>query len=405
MKSFEKFQAFLFIVLVSAVFFFGGFYFGKRGYNVEVKQNPPKVEVVNKNPSGDKVDFELFWNVWDLVSQKYLMRPVDTKKMVYGAIRGMVASLDDPYTEFLPPVLNENFDNQLNGKYEGIGAELDLRDDQLVIVAPLDGSPAKEAGLKPGDKILKIEDTVTFGMTVTEAVMKIRGQGGTSVKLTIQSGEDQPREITLTRRVIKVASVKWEDKGDGTAYIRISRFGEDTNANWDKAISEINIKMKQLDAVVIDLRGNPGGYLQSAVHIAGEFFRNKAVVIEEDASGKQTPYETKRIGNLQKIPGVYVLIDGGSASSSEILAGALRDNIKAVLVGEKSFGKGTVQEPIDFSDKSSLHVTIAKWLTPSKFWVHKVGLTPDHDVKITDEDLKAGKDPQLEKALELAKEL
>jgi carboxyl-terminal processing protease len=405
MRSFERFQAFLFTVLVSAVLFFGGFYFGKRGYNVEVKQNPPKVEVINKNPSGDRVDFQLFWDVWDLVGQKYLMRPVDTKKMVYGAIRGMVASLDDPYTEFLPPVLNQTFDNQLNGKYEGIGAELDLRDNQLVIVSPLDGSPAKEAGLKPGDKILKIDETATFGMTVTEAVTKIRGEGGTQVKLTIQSGDAEPKEIALTRRVIKIASVKWEDKGNGTAYIRISRFGEDTNTNWDKSINEINVKMNELDAIVIDLRGNPGGYLQSAVHIAGEFFKNKPVVFEEDASGKQIPYETKRVGSLQKIPGVFVLIDGGSASSSEILAGALRDNIKAVLVGEKSFGKGTVQEPIEFDDKSSLHVTIAKWLTPSKFWVHKVGLTPDHEVKFTDEDLKAGKDPQLEKALELAKEL
>jgi len=405
MKSFEKFQAFLFTILVSVAFFFGGFYFGKRGYTVEVKQNPPKIEVVNKNPSSDRVDFGLFWDVWDLVGQKYLERPVDTKKMVYGAIEGMVSSLGDPYSEFLPPTLNETFGNQLNGKYEGIGAELDIRDNQLIIVAPLDGSPAKDAGLKPGDKIVKIDDEVTYGMTVTQAVMKIRGTGGTQVKLGIQTGTAEPRDVTITRSVIKVASIKWEDKGDGTAYIRISRFGDDTNSGWDKAVAEINTQMKELDAVVVDLRGNPGGYLQSAVHVAGEFFRNKPVVYEEDATGKQTPYDTTRVGSWTKVPGIFVLIDGGSASSSEILAGALKDNIKAVLVGEKSFGKGTVQEPIEFGDKSSLHVTVAKWLTPNKFWVHKVGLTPDYEVKISDEDLKNSKDPQLEKALELAKKL
>lgn len=404
MSSFEKFQRFLITILIAVGFFYGGYYMGKRGFIFEVRKNPPKIEISNKYPSDKKVDFARFWEVWDLVSQNFLERPVDPQKMLWGAITGMVASLDDPYTSYLPPDTNKDMQNALNGKYEGIGAELGIKDNILVVIAPLDGSPAKAAGVKSGDKILKIEDISTLGMSVTEAVSKIKGPADTKVTLTLQTGDNEPREITITRGLITISSVSWEDKGDGTLYIRVSRFGGETNADWDKAVSEANVKMKELDAVIVDVRGNPGGYLDSAVYLAGEFFTDKAVLYKESATGEQTPFITSRIGIFNKVPKIIVLVDQGSASASEILASALRDNIGATVVGMKSFGKGTIQDAKDFSDGSGVHITIAKWLTPKKEWVHKVGMEPDVKVELNEENTKDGADPQLNKALELAKE-
>lgn len=402
--KFQKFQRLLITVLVAVGFFYGGYYFGKRGFLFEVRKNPPKIEVINRYPADKKIDFALFWEVWDLLNSTYLERPVNPQKMVYGAISGMVQALGDPYTSFLPPDVNKSFGDALGGKYEGIGAELGQRDNQLIIVAAFDGSPAKEAGAKPSDKILKIEGQSTAGLSVSEAVAKIRGSAGTKVNLTLQTGDEQPRDLTIIRGLITVASVTWEDKGDGTAYIRISRFGNETNQEWDTSVSEINVKMRELDAIVLDVRGNPGGYLESAVHISEEFFRDKPAVYEEEATGKQIPLEAKRVGVFKDVPGVFVLIDEGSASASEILAAALRDNIGAKLIGMKSFGKGTIQDAKDFSDGSGIHITIAKWLTPKKQWIHGKGLQPDIEVKISTEDEKAGKDSQLDKALELAKQ-
>ncbi len=404
MKPFERFQRFLIIILIAVGFFYGGYYMGKRGFVFEVRKNPPQVQIINQYPGDKKVDFALFWQVWDMVGANYLERPVDAQKMLYGAISGMVAALGDPYTSFLPPAVNKSVGDSLNGKYEGIGAELGLKDGQLIVVAPLDGSPAKEAGIKAGDKILKIDDTLTSGISITDAVAKIRGTAGTTVKLTMQTGDQQPKDLTLTRNIITVASVTWSDKGNGIAYIRISRFGGETNTEWDKAAAEVNVQMTQLDAVVVDVRGNPGGYLDSAKHIAEEFFIGKPVLFEELATGEQIPVLANRAGVFQKVPKVVVLIDQGSASASEILAAALKDTVNATLVGMKSFGKGTIQDAKDFSDGSGLHITIAKWLTPKKEWVHKIGITPDVVVELNDKNTANGADPQLNKALELAKQ-
>ena len=402
--KFHKFQRILIIFLVAIGFFYGGYYFGKRGFVFEVRKNPPEIEISNKFPPDGKLDFSLFWEVWDILNSSYLERPIDQKKMIYGAISGMVYSLGDPYTSFLPPDINASFMDSMGGRYEGIGAELSLKDGNLIIVSPLDGSPAKNIGVKPGDRILQIDDKSTAGMSVSEAVALIRGESGTTVKLVLQTGTDDPREVVITRGVITVSSVTWEDKGDGTAYIRISRFGSDTNTEWDRVASEVNVKMSELDAVIIDVRGNPGGYLESAIHISEDFFRGKPVLYEETSTGELIPFNTSKVGVFKDIPAVFVLIDQGSASASEILAAALRDNIGAKLIGEKSFGKGTIQDARDFNDGSGLHITIAKWLTPKKEWVHGKGLEPDITVKITDEDLDKGVDPQLNKALELAKE-
>jgi len=403
--KFKKFQNTLIIFLIAVGFFYGGYYFGKRGFVFEVRKNPPEIKITNKLPPKGELDFSLFWEVWDMLNTTYLERPIDQKAMMYGAISGMVSSLGDPYTTFLPPEINKSFMDSMGGKYEGIGAELGLKDDFLVIVAPLDGSPAKKAGLKAGDKILQIDDKSTAGMDVSEAVSLIRGSSGTQVKLVIQTGTGDPRDVDLTRGVITVSSVTWEDKGDGTAYIRISRFGTETNREWDKVASEINVKMNELDAVIIDVRGNPGGYLDSAVHISEDFFRGKPVLVEELSTGEKIPFKTSKVGIFKDIPGVFVLIDQGSASASEILAAALRDNIGAKIIGMKSFGKGTIQDAKDFKDGSGLHVTIAKWLTPKEEWVHKNGLEPDVVVEVTEEDLDNSIDAQLNKALEMAKEI
>lgn len=406
MSAFEKFQRFIVTILIAIACFYGGWYFGKRGFIFEVRKNPPQIEVTNQYPADQKVDFALFWEVWGILQKQYLLRPVDPQKMIYGAIQGMVASLGDPYTAFLPPDVNKSVDEQLNGKYHGIGAELGIKDSQLIVIAPLDGSPAKAAGLKSGDKILKINNQSTYGLSVTDAVGKIRGDAGTKVTLTTQTDDQEPKDITITRGIITVASVVWEDKGDGTAYIRVSRFGGETNSEWDKAISEVTLRMKELDAVIIDVRGNPGGYLQSAVHLAGEFFGGKPVLYEESSTGKQVPFEPDRVGSFKNVPAVFVLIDEGSASASEILAAALKSQINATLIGQKSFGKGTIQDSMDFSQGAGLHVTIAKWLTPEKVWVNDTkGIEPDISVEITDEDAKNNVDTQLNKALELAKEI
>lgn len=411
MSGFDKFQRYLIILLIAVGFFYGGYYFGKRGFEIQVRKDPPSIEVLNKYPKDQTVDFALFWEVWTTIEDEYLLRPIDPQKMLYGAIDGMVKSLDDPYTSFLEPTLNEKVQQDLDGKYQGIGAELGMDDNNiLIVVAPIDGSPAKDAGIKPGDQILGIDGESTYGLSVSGAVNLIRGSSGTSVTLTIRSGDQEPRDIALTRGIIKISSVKWEDKGDGNAYIRISRFGTDTNDEWDKAVKEIMSQMDQLDAVVIDVRGNPGGYLLSAVHIAGEFYKG-VVVYEEDATGNQQPLKSTRAGSFKDVPQVVVLIDQGSASASEILAAALKSEVNATLVGAKSFGKGTIQNAMDFEgDKSGLHLTIAKWLTPKKEWVHNTkdregGITPDFIVEFTKEDIEKANDAQLNKALEIANEI
>ena len=411
MKPFEKFQRYLITILFSATLFYGGYYFGHRGFVVDVKKNPPKANLINQNPSDKKIDFSLFWKVWNMVSQESLLRPVDYQKMLYGAIQGMVASLDDPYTTFLSPQINETVNSSLHGNYEGIGAELGIKEGQLMVVAPIDGGPAKAAGIKAGDKIILIDGTSTLGLAVTEAVSKIRGPASTKVTLTIQSGNEKPRDLDLIRAVITLPSISWQDKGDGTAYLRISRFyGSDSNKDWDDVISDMNVNMKELDAIVVDLRDNPGGYMQTSVYMAEEFFNNKTVLYQESAIGDQQVFNAKRVGAFHNVPAVFVLINGGSASASEILAAALRDNIGATLIGVKSFGKGTIQTAQDFEDGSGIHITVAKWLTPKKEWVgdgsaKAKGLVPDIEVQMTDDDRNNNRDPQLDKAIELAKEI
>lgn len=402
----KRFQQTLITFLLLVASFYAGNYYGSRGYEIQIRETAPLVVVKNKDKYPDEVDFALFWEVWDQVRSRHLNRPFDPQEMVYGAISGMVDSVGDPYSSFLDPEQNSLVNKAINGEYQGIGAELGIKENQIIVVAPLDGSPAKLAGVLPGDKILEIDGMSTFGLSLTEAVSKIRGDAGTKVVLTIQRGDGESFEVSITRGNITMSSVTWEDKGDGVAYIRISRFGGETNGEWNKAVSEINLKMLDLDSIILDLRGNPGGYMDSAIYIASEFLKNGTVIVRQESALKEShDYKDTREGSFERLPKILILIDGGSASASEILASALKENLKdaVVLVGEKSFGKGTIQDARDFDDGSGLHLTVAKWLTPKGNWAHDKGIEPDVKVEYTKEDYEQEKDPQLSKALELAK--
>jgi len=402
-RNFFKTNAFL--ILAFLLVFLAGWQAGYAGFQFSLKFNPPGITIENKAPRNQTVDFSLMWEVIERINADYLFRPVDGAKLLYGAVSGMIQALGDPYTSFLDPTQNQEFADGLSGVYEGIGAEIGIREDQLIIVAPLDGSPAKSAGLRAGDKLLEIDGGNTTGITVTAAVAKIRGEAGTTVKLKLQRGTVAPYEVTITRAQIKVESVSWEDKGNGLVLIELTRFGDGTTDEWDSAIAQIKSQVKDVKGVVLDLRSNPGGYLQAAVYIASEFLKDGVVVLQEDSRGDRATLSVQATKSNHALAGkkLVILIDGGSASASEILAGALSERAGATLVGEKSFGKGTVQDAVDFQDGSGLHLTVAKWLTPKGFWVHDKGIEPGYKVELTDEDLNSGRDPQLVKALDILK--
>jgi carboxyl-terminal processing protease len=274
-----------------------------------------------------------------------------------------------------------------------------------MIISPMDGSPAKEAGIRPGDKIIKINGENAYNMPLAQAVSKIKGPGGTTVTLTIYREGKDPFDLPIVRGKITMKSVSWKDLGDGTAYFKVSKFGSETNSQWDMSVKEANVKMKELDSVIVDVRGNPGGLLTSAAYLSGEFFKDMPVIYFEDKFGKQEPLKSNRNNGLfQNINNVIVLTDEGSASASEILAGALKINKNAKIVGKKSFGKGSIQQPVDFKDGGSLHVTVQKWLLPDRTWVHQKGIVPDFEVTFDNDKYKQDQvDTQLEKAKELAK--
>ena len=401
MREFFR-KNFAFILILLAVFL-GGWQLGFAGYQLDLKFNPPSLKIENKKVTSGEINFSPLWDVLDRINEDYLFRPVDGTKLLYGAISGLVKALGDPYTAFLDPTENIQFNDSLEGVYEGIGAELGLRNDRLIIVAPLGGSPAEAKGIRAGDKILEIDGSSTSGLSVTEAVTKIRGEAGTVIELTLQRGSESSFKVSITRAQITVKSVNVEKKDGGIYYLEVTRFGETTNDEWDEAVEEVMSQETGVKGIVLDLRSNPGGYLNSAVYLASEFLASGPVVLQEDAGGDRSTLSVQSTKNDHAFAGipVVVLIDEGSASASEILAGALSERAGAKLVGEKSFGKGTVQDAADFDDGSGLHLSVAKWLTPKGVWVHDKGLEPDFKVELTDEDINAGRDPQLDKALDL----
>ena len=329
----------------------------------------------------------------------------------YGGLAGL-PSLDlrngdptvtgDPYSSFFDPKQTQAFSDDLQGSFDGIGAELGIKDDILTVIAPLEGSPAEKSGLRAGDKILKIGDKLSTDFSIDEAVDLIRGKKGTEVKLTVlHKGEQETQEITIVRDTIEVKSVKLEMKPDGIAYVKINQFGENTTNEFNSAAN--SIVSQNAKGIILDLRNNPGGFLDGSVDIASRLMpKGKVVVTEEDNTGKKDNLYTKGGDKLSSFP-LVVLINEGSASASEILAAALRDNQGIQLVGEKSFGKGTVQEYINLPGNSSVKITVAKWITPKGDYIMEKGIDPDVEVKLTLDDFNNNRDPQLDKALEVIK--
>ena len=360
--------------------------------------------------SNKNIDFNLFWQTWDRLEEKYVdQKKIDPVKMFYGAIKGMVASVGDPYTFFLTPEENKDAKDDLGGKFTGIGAQLGLKDNQIIIIAPLKDSPALKAGIKAGDIIKKVDGESTEGWTLIQAVSKIRGEAGSKVKLTITRDETD-KKFEIVREEIKVASIEYKketpidckDNCKEVGYIKINQFGENTNYEWDKAIDFI--LENNLKGLIIDVRDNPGGFLESSVYIASEFLqKGKLVVKQESTQGLNKDYKSTRNGNLQNEK-IVILINEGSASASEILAGALRDYKVATLVGTKTFGKGSVQEALDLKKGAGLHVTVAKWILPNGEWINGKGINPNVAIKNEVENgntLTRDKDIQLEKAIEI----
>lgn len=408
------------IILVILISVLVGYYFGVNKINFDWKNFKPKITVASKAPPSNitsNVSFDQFWTVWQkLESDYYDKTKLDSQKMLNGAISGMVGSLDDPFTVYLPPVQNDNFKEGLAGQFQGIGAELGLKDKQIIVISPLKGSPAIKAGIKAGDYILAVDGNTTANWNLSQAVEKIRGQKGTSVTLTTLDKEKKnEKEVKIVRDVITVKSVDaWVkkvkdiegiklDKNLGEqniAYITLSQFGDNTNAEWLSAINQLNLdinKAKGVKGVVFDLRNNPGGYLTDAVFIASEFLKEGSDVVFQEENGEQNVMKSNRRGLLTETP-VVILINKGSASAAEIVAGALRDHNRATLIGETSFGKGTIQQAEDLGAGAGLHVTIAKWLTPNKIWVHEKGLTPDITVALNAKE--PDRDLQLERAIQ-----
>lgn len=349
------------------------------------------------------VNFELYWNTWDTIKNKAFNSEVPDTKLFYGSLQGMVASLGDPYSVFMTPSDATQFQDDLRGSFDGIGCEIAVKNNQLIVVSPLDDSPAMKAGLKPKDLIIKINGTSTEGMSSSEAVNLIRGKAGTEVILTIyRDGFSASKDFKITRAPINVKSLTLEYLKQGAvAHIKVRQFNDDTMPLFDAAINDI-ISKASVKSVILDLRGNPGGYLDSAIAMAGEWSGDRVVVSEKNRDGVETPHtagKNPRLANYKTI----VLVDSGSASASEIVAGALKDWGKARIVGMKTFGKGSVQDLTDLPDGSEIKLTIAKWFTPNGVNIDEQGIEPDVKIDLTESDYNKDLDPQLDKALELLK--
>jgi len=348
-------------------------------------------------------DFATFWDVWRTVRAAYVDQPVSEKNLYYGSISGMVASLNDPYSTYFTPEDAKAFDEQLAGSSFGIGAQLDVKDGQIVVVAPLPGTPADRAGLRTSDIIAAINGLTTEGMSIDEAVSKIRGEKGTAVVLSIlRENATETQDISLVRDEITIDSVTYAMKDDHVALITISMFNEDTSSLFAEAAE--NAVHDGATSIVLDLRNNPGGLLDSAIDLAGYWIPKGGTAVIEDVRGTQTEYPTSGSGSLKDIP-TAVLVNGGSASAAEILAGALQDTHEGTVIGEQTFGKGSVQEYHDLPDGGAVKITVARWLTPLGRSIDKQGIAPDSVVPLTLEDFHAKRDTQFDAALDfLSKE-
>lgn len=387
-------------ILLVAIFFALGTFIGFH-------QRPEIDKVVNvlgkETAVTTEADFSPFWKAWNDINEKYPnASKITDQNKIYGAISGLVSSLNDPYSVFFKPDDAKLFEEDIQGNFGGVGIEIGMRDKILTVIAPLKDTPAYKANIKSGDKILKINTTSTADMSIEKAIKLIRGDVGTSVNLTIfRDGDKDPKEIKLVRAVISMPTLDTEMRKDGIFVIRLYSFSANSAQLFQNALKEFSNSGS--DKLLLDLRGNPGGYLNAAVSMGSWFLDKGKTVVTEDYGNNAKPkvYRSEGYNVFSDKLKFAILIDGGSASASEILAGAMQDYKRALLVGEKSFGKGSVQEIVKVTPDTLLKITVAKWLTPSGRSISEKGLDPDYLISITRKDLENKTDPQLNKAVEL----
>lgn len=399
-KQLQQISKNLFLATFSIILVLGifgvGFYVGnetKTGQSKSLNAQTP-------------ADLEQFWQVWNLVEEKYVPaseeKTATNEEKIQGAIKGMVASLGDSYSRFLTPEENAEFKENISGNFSGVGMEIDIKEGMITVISPMKDSPAEKAGIKAGDIILKIGDTTTVDLSVDEAVKLIRGPKGTTVELVIaREGEKGSMSIKVVRDNIKIPTLEYEKRKDGIFVISLFNFSAGVENDFRKALREF--VLSKSDKLILDMRGNPGGYLDAAVDISSWFLPTGKIVVQEDFGQNQAPkvFRSKGYNIFNSNLKMVVLVDGGSASASEIVAGALKEHSVAKIVGEKTYGKGSVQELIPLENNTSLKLTIARWLTPNGVSISESGLEPDFKVEQTKEDKEKNIDTQLEEAVKI----
>ncbi|MFZ2763817.1 MAG: S41 family peptidase, partial [Minisyncoccia bacterium] len=394
-------------LLILGVVIATGFY--ALGYNSGENSLYTTVAELENQTEGEPigVDFAPFWKAWNLLNDKYVpasttAKTVGSQEKVWGAISGLTGSLGDPYTVFFPPVESKLFEEDIRGNFEGVGMEIVAQEGAITVIAPLKNSPAERAGIIAGDRVIKIGDKETSSLTTEDAVLLIRGEKGTSVTLTIfRDGLKEPFETKVTRDVIDIPTINTKELPGGIFVIELYSFSAQSPNLFRGALREFILSGN--GKLILDLRGNPGGYLEAAIDMASWFLPSSEVVVREDfgKSGDEKVYRSKGYDVFTDNLKFVILVDGGSASASEILAGALAEHGKAILVGDKTFGKGSVQELVNITSDTSLKVTIARWLTPNGVSISQNGIVPEHVVKYTPADREAKRDPQMDKAVEV----
>lgn len=392
------------IVLVACIFG-GGF---AAGHFLPLGTTPTQIASTTPSTSIDQggtpadlqAQFAPFWQAWDLVKNNFVDQPVDNTKLVEGAINGMMNALGDPHTGYWTPQETTDANNAMKGAYDGIGAYVDTRGAYLTITSTIPGYPAEKAGLQSGDQIIAVDGQDVTGIDPDLVRMtKVMGTAGTDVHLTVQRvNVDKPLEFTITRAHIVIPSVTSKMLDNKIAYIQITVFGDTTANDFHNQLNDL--MAQNPSGMILDLRNNGGGYLDSGIAVASEFIDHGVIVTEQDSNGTKTPNDAIQGGLATTIP-LVVLVNGNTASASEIVSGAIQDDGRGKLVGELTYGKGSVQRWFPLSDGSTARITIAKWLTPDGRTIDKIGLTPDVVVKMTQEDVDAGKDPQLDAAIQL----
>ncbi|OGI74452.1 hypothetical protein A3D42_01175 [Candidatus Nomurabacteria bacterium RIFCSPHIGHO2_02_FULL_41_18] len=400
MIGFLKTRQNLFVILLVIASFILGNYFGGEKHS-EIEK---AISLYNKETAVDtKTDFAPFWKAWNVINEKY-QSPEETtdQERVYGAISGLLGALNDPYSVFFNPEETKAFKEEIAGNFTGVGMEVGIKNKVLTVIAPLKDTPAERAGIRSGDQILKIGESITSELTIEKAIKLIRGEKGTSVILTIfREGYKEPKEFTIIRDIINVPTLDSELREDGVYVIKLYSFSANATNLFSQAMQ--NFEKSGSNKLLLDLRGNPGGYLEAAVDISSWFLPAGKVVVIENYGENHKPkiFRSRGYNILDKNAKFVILINGGSASASEIVAGAMQDHGRAILVGTQSFGKGSVQEMVDITKNTVLKITVAKWLTPNGHTIEEKGLIPDHEVEMTLKDLDEGKDPQMEKAIKL----